>query len=64
MIGLIQRVSEAETWVNGEKISSIGKGIVLLVGVAGDDGPGDVSYLVNKTVNMRIFSDEKGHLNR
>ncbi len=64
MTGLIQRVSRAEVWVNEKCISCIKKGILLLVGIATDDGPEDVAYLVNKTVHLRIFSDKKGNLNK
>jgi D-tyrosyl-tRNA(Tyr) deacylase len=64
MIGLIQRVSESEIWVGDKRISSIEKGILLLVGVAEEDEPEDITYIADKTVNLRIFGDEKGHLNR
>ena len=64
MIALIQRVSEAEIWVGGQSVASIKKGILLFVGVATDDGPEDVSHISGKTVNLRIFGDDRGHLNR
>jgi D-tyrosyl-tRNA(Tyr) deacylase len=64
MIGVIQRVSEAEVVVDGESIAGINEGLLLLLGIARDDGPEDISYLVNKTVHLRIFSDNKGNLNR
>ena len=64
MIGVIQRVISAEILVDGTRVSGVGKGILLLVGISIDDGPEDVAHLVNKTVNLRIFADEQGHLNR
>jgi len=64
MIGLIQRVLKAEVWVKDEVISKIGEGILLLVGISRDDESKDISYIANKTFNLRIFSDEKGNLNR
>lgn len=64
MIGVIQRTSNAEVWVRGKRVSKIAGGILLLVGIARDDDLEDVSYLVNKTVHLRIFGDEQGHLNK
>jgi D-tyrosyl-tRNA(Tyr) deacylase len=64
MIGVIQRVSSAEIWVEGRKVSGIQEGVVLLVGIALDDGPEDAAHLVQKTANLRIFADEQGHLNK
>lgn len=64
MIGLIQRVADAEVWVGSERISKIGKGILLLVGIGRDDDPKDCEYIAHKTMNLRIFSDEEGNLNR
>jgi len=64
MIGVIQRVSSAEIWAEGRKVSGIREGVVLLVGIATDDGPEDAAHLVQKTVNLRIFTDDQGHLNK
>jgi D-tyrosyl-tRNA(Tyr) deacylase len=64
MIGVIQRVSNAEVRVRGKWVSGIAGGVLLLVGIAREDGPEDISYLVNKTVHLRIFGDEQGHLNK
>ncbi|MFW6139594.1 MAG: D-aminoacyl-tRNA deacylase [Spirochaetota bacterium] len=64
MIGLIQRVSEAEVWVNNKMVSGINKGLLLLVGISRDDGQEDISYIANKTVNLRVFPDHQGNLNK
>lgn len=64
MTGLIQRVSEAEIWIGGGIISSIKNGILLFAGVSEGDSPEDVSYIAGKTVNLRIFGDEQGQMNR
>ncbi len=64
MIGLVQRVKEAEVLIDREQISSIGDGILLLVGIAAGDSRDDIRYIAQKVVNLRIFGDEKGNLNR
>ncbi len=64
MIALIQRIRNAEVWIKNQCISKVGKGILLFAAVAQDDSVKDVAYVANKTVNLRIFGDEKGNLNR
>lgn len=59
MRAVIQRVISAGVTVAGETVGSINKGLLVLVGVAKDDGPADVAYLVNKIVNLRVFADDK-----
>lgn len=63
MIGLIQRVSEASVSVGGETISRINQGILLLLGVERDDSHDQISKLVRKVSNYRIFSDQDGKMN-
>jgi D-tyrosyl-tRNA(Tyr) deacylase len=63
MKALLQRVTRASVTVDGEKVSQIGRGLVALVGVAQGDSERDARYLADKTVNLRIFSDEAGKFN-
>jgi D-tyrosyl-tRNA(Tyr) deacylase len=64
MTGLIQRVSQAEVWVADKCVSKIGRGILLFVGMAHDDGQSDIQYIARKSVHLRIFGDEQGQLDR
>src|SRR5512136_1814787 len=61
---LVQRVSQASVNLGGEVVGRIGLGLVGLVGVAQGDTEEDARYLVEKTVNLRIFPDEEGKFNR
>ena len=61
---VIQRVSEASVTVEGECISSIGRGLLVLVGVENGDTEQDASWLAAKTAALRIFDDEEGVMNR
>ena len=61
---VLQRVAHASVTVDGEIIGKIQRGFLLLVGVTHDDVMEDMEYLVRKIVQMRIFEDEEGKLNR
>ena len=61
---VIQRVGKASVEIAGELYSSIGRGLLILVGVAEGDTPADVEWLAAKTAAMRIFPDENGVMNR
>lgn len=61
---VIQRVSRASVSIGGELFSSIGQGLMVLVGVVEGDTADDVEWLAQKTVNMRIFDDDNGVMNR
>ncbi len=63
MKALIQRVTGAKVSIAGEEVGRIGRGLVVFVGVAGGDTEKDIDYLVQKTVQLRIFSDEAGKFN-
>ncbi len=52
---VIQRVRQASVEVNGESVGAIGTGLLVLIGVAPDDGPADVSWCADKIVNLRLF---------
>jgi D-tyrosyl-tRNA(Tyr) deacylase len=60
---VLQRVKNASVTVSGEKISEIGEGLLLLVGVAKDDGEGEASWLAEKIAGLRIFNDEDEKMN-
>ena len=60
---VLQRVKNASVTVSGERISEIGEGLLLLVGVARDDGEGEASWLAEKIAGLRIFNDEDGKMN-
>lgn len=60
---VIQRVSEASVKANNEIISTIQKGMLVLVGIENADTPEDIDWLVKKMVQLRIFDDENGVMN-
>ena len=64
MRACIQRVSQASVTVDGEIVGQIEQGLVVLLGVAGDDEESDVEHLAEKTTALRIFEDEGGKMNR
>lgn len=60
---VIQRVSHASVTINGEVKSAIGRGFLILLGIADDDTREDMEWLVKKTAALRIFDDEQGVMN-
>jgi D-tyrosyl-tRNA(Tyr) deacylase len=60
---VIQRVSNASVEVDGEIVSSIGRGFLVLVGTIRDDTEADARYIATKIAGMRIFTDENGKMN-
>ncbi|MBR0285884.1 MAG: D-tyrosyl-tRNA(Tyr) deacylase [Bacteroidales bacterium] len=61
---VIQRVSEASVTIDGVVKSSIGPGLLILLGIGHEDDETDIDYLVKKTSALRIFNDEDGVMNR
>ena len=64
MRAVVQRVSSASVSVDGEALSRIGVGLVVLAAVGRDDTDTDVEYIVDKTVHLRIFPDDEGRFDR
>ena len=63
MRALIQRVSRAIVRVDNHEVGGIGPGLLVLVGVSREDDETDARYLVDKTVNLRIFADDQNRFN-
>src|SRR5574341_1693370 len=61
---VIQRVSRGSVTVDGKRVSEIGPGLVILVGVGKGDGEAQAGWLAEKIANLRIFEDEAGKMNR
>ncbi len=63
MRACVQRVSSARVVVDGETVGEIGRGLLVLLGVAASDGDDDLRWLVDKVVGLRIFEDAEGKMN-
>lgn len=61
---VIQRTTHASVTINDQQKSAIGKGMLILVGIEDSDGTEDIDWLCRKIVNLRIFDDENGVMNR
>lgn len=61
---VIQRVSEASVSIKGTVKSSIQQGFLILLGIGEDDSEEDIEWLVKKVVNLRVFDDEQGVMNK
>ena len=64
MRALVQRVSKANIEVNEKNISSINKGLLLLLGIQDTDDESDITWLSNKIIKMRIFEDDNRKMNQ
>ena len=64
MRAVVQRVSRAKVTVESRTIGVIERGLLVFLGAGEGDGPGDLTYIVDKVVNLRIFSDDQGKMNR
>jgi D-tyrosyl-tRNA(Tyr) deacylase len=61
---VIQRVSEASVAIAGQVKSSIEQGLMILVGIEPEDSSEDIDWIVKKAINLRIFDDEEGVMNK
>lgn len=61
---VIQRVSEASVVIDNNQVALIGKGLLVLIGIVNEDTKEDIDWLCNKIVNLRIFPDDDGVMNR
>ena len=61
---VIQRVTRASVTIEQQLFSSISKGMLVLVGIQADDTDEDINWLASKIVNLRIFDDENGVMNK
>lgn len=64
MRAVVQRVSECRVESGGSISSEIGKGLLVYLGVASDDTDRDLNYVADKVLNLRVFDDEAGVMNR
>lgn len=63
MKSVIQRVSQASVTIDGNKVSEIAKGLLVLVGIEDEDSQEDIVWLSGKIANLRIFGDENDVMN-
>ena len=64
MRAVVQRVTQASVTVENETVGAIGSGVMVLVGVSKEDTDKDLKYIVEKVMNLRIFDDENGVMNK
>lgn len=64
MIAVIQRCKEASVTVDRRVVGEIGTGLLVLLGVFQDDTEKDAEFLIHKIINLRIFNDDQGKMNR
>jgi len=63
MRAVIQRVKSADVKIEGETVGEIGQGFLVLLGIERGDTQSDADYIIKKTVNLRVFSDEADKMN-
>ena len=64
MRAVVQRVTQASVTVKGDQVASIGQGVLVFLGIVDEDDIRDIDWLVNKIVNLRIFADDHGVMNK
>jgi D-tyrosyl-tRNA(Tyr) deacylase len=60
---VIQRVSQASVDIAGREIARIGQGLLLLTGIEKGDGEGEIAFMADKVLHLRVFADETGRMN-
>jgi D-tyrosyl-tRNA(Tyr) deacylase len=63
MRAVVQRVSRAAVMVKEAQCGAIDQGLVVLLGISNSDRPADVTWLIDKVINLRIFADQQGKMN-
>lgn len=63
MRAVVQRVTKGNVEIEGNRVGSIDKGLVVLLGVSEKDTKADVTYMTDKILNLRVFDDEEGKMN-
>ena len=61
---VVQRVSKVSVTIDGEKMAQIENGLLILLGIVNEDTQQDIDWISNKIVNLRVFGDEKGVMNK
>jgi len=64
MRAVVQRVLQARVEIEGRTVGAVDKGLLAFLGVGREDEPEDARYLADKIVNLRVFSDDEGKMNR
>ncbi len=64
MKSVIQRVSKASVTIEGKAVATINKGLLILLGIINEDTQEDITWLTKKIINLRIFGDDDGVMNR
>ena len=64
MKAVIQRVSHSSVTIDGKKVASINKGLLILLGIVNEDALDDISWLTKKISNLRVFGDDNGVMNK
>ena len=63
MRAVVQRVKRASVWVKNREIAAIDTGLLVFIGIGQGDNEGSIGYIVDKTLNLRIFEDTAGKMN-
>lgn len=63
MRAVVQRVTSASVTVEGKRVSEIGAGVLIFLGIAHEDTPAEIEYIANKVAHLRIFEDAAGKMN-